>query len=118
VAQSLGVSLKRLNGWEPARVTEHEYDDAGRLFRSVERVEVEWDDTERAWMIALAELDGQSCSGCGGYLPETTHIDKSDGYVAEHPWRCHRCEALEIRRDQVRDKPHPGSFTFWPVHEK
>ena len=96
---------------------EHEYRD-GVLFRTIKRVEPEWDAEQRAWMQALAELEGQTCSGCGGFLPETTHIDKSDGYVADHPWRCHRCEALEIRRDQMREKAHPSSFTVWPVHER
>jgi hypothetical protein len=104
-------------GWEPRTVTTFTYDDDGRLVSASETVEPEWDAEQRAWPLALAELEAQSCSGCGGWLPETTSIEKSDGYVAEHPWRCHRCEALEIRRQQVRDKPNPGSFTVWPVKE-
>ena len=43
--------MKRFTGWEPATV--YEYDDAGRLVAS--QPEVEWDDTERAWMLALEE---------------------------------------------------------------
>lgn len=103
-------------GWEPTRVTEHEYDDAGRLVRSVETTEVEWDDEQRSWVQALKEVEAQSCSGCGGWLPHTTHIDSE--FETEHPWRCHRCEALEIRRENMRDARHPASFTVWPVHER
>lgn len=112
------MSVKRLLGWEPQQVTEHEYDDAGRLVRSVTSVEVEWDDEQRAWMLALAEADAQSCDGCGGWLPHTTSIEMSDGFVADHPLRCHRCEALSVRRKSVSDKPNPESFAVWPVHER
>ncbi len=104
-------------GWEPSTVVDYEYDDAGRLVRSVETVEPEWDDEQRGWVQALAELGHQSCSGCGGFLPDTMKVDAE--YVAEYPLRCHRCEALEIRRDQVRETArHPGSFAVWPVHER
>ena len=111
------MSLKRFMGWEPAVVVDHEYDEAGRLVRSVETTETEWDVEQRSWMQALAELAYQSCSGCGGFLQET--LDPELEYVTEHPLRCHRCEALEIRRDQIREKArHPGSFAIWPIHER
>lgn len=97
---------------------EHEYDDDGVLVRSVETVEAEWDDEQRAMMRALAELEGQSCSGCGGWLPHTTDIGMDGGFVAEHPLRCHKCEAIAVRRAAVKDKPHPEALTVWPVHEK
>lgn len=83
------------------------------------RTDVEWDDEQRSWVLALIELEGQACSGCGGWLPHTTDIAMSDGaFIADHPLRCHKCEALEIRRKSVQDKPNPGSFTVWPVHER
>jgi hypothetical protein len=111
------VSLKRFLGWEPKTLVEHEYDN-GVLVRSVHTVEVEWDEEQRAWMQALAELDQQSCAGCGGFLPHTTDITMSDGYVADHPLRCHRCEALAIRRKSLAGKNNPESFVVWPVRER
>jgi len=117
VAKSLGISVKRFMGWEPTRIVDYEYDDGGRLLRSVETTEAEWDGEQRAWMQALADLQGQLCSGCGGYLEDTLRPDVE--YVADHPLRCHKCEALEIRRDQIRETVrHPGSFPVWPVHER
>jgi len=116
-ARSLGISLKRFTGWEPATVIEHEFDESGRLFRSVQTVEVEWDDEQRAWVRALAELERQTCNGCGGFLQDT--LDPETEWVADQPYRCHRCEALEIRRKQVSEKAHnPGSLVIWPVHER
>lgn len=110
--------MRRFLGWEPSHVAVHEYDDDGRLVRTVSTPEVEWDDDERAWMLALAELEAQSCDGCGGWLAVTTDVKMSDGYVAEHPLRCHRCEALAVRRKAVREKPNPEAFTVWPVRER
>ena len=115
LARTLGVSLKRFNGWEPSRVTTVERDDDGRIVRTVTVTEPEWDDEERGWMQALDELDGQTCSGCGGWLPETTSLEADGKYHADHPFRCHRCDALEIRRTSVRDKPNAAAFTVWPV---
>ena len=51
-AERLGISHKRLLGWEPT--TTYTHDDAGRLISSVP--EVEWDDEQREAMIALADL--------------------------------------------------------------
>lgn len=99
-------------------MTTYEYDDAGRLVRAVTSREVEWDDEQRTWMQALDELEGQSCSGCGGFLPHTTALEMDEGFVADPPYRCHRCTALTIRRKAVADAPHPEAFTVWPVHEK
>lgn len=116
-ARSLGISLKRFTGWEPVTVVQHEYDDDGRLARSMHTVEAEWDDEQRAWMRAFTQLAADTCSGCGGLLSDVLNPDVE--WVADHPLRCHKCEALEIRRDQMREKSrHPGSFTIWPVHER
>ena len=72
-------------------MTQHEYDRAGRLVRSVTRREAEWDDEQAAWMLALAEYRTNLHSECGGYLPETTAPGAEDGYRAEPPVRCHLC---------------------------
>lgn len=112
------MSLKRFLGWEPRHTTTYTYDDAGRLVRSVSVAEVEWDDEQRAWMQAVVELEGKTCSGCGGFLPDTTSIDMDERYVADHPLRCHRCTAIDVRRQQVSSKPHSVAFTVFPVHER
>lgn len=60
------VSPKRFNGWEPSWETVYEYDDAGRLVRSVTRqIEPEWDDDTRGLVEGLARYDADCCPGCG-----------------------------------------------------
>ena len=46
-----------MQGWEPKRFTEYVYDGSGRLVRSVETVEPEWDDEQLALVIAHLELE-------------------------------------------------------------
>lgn len=64
LARALNVSEKRLLGWEPRETHDHEYDDAGLLVRTVVSREAEWDDMERAKMLALADYEADLCA-CG-----------------------------------------------------
>jgi hypothetical protein len=85
----------------------------------VTTADVEWDDEQRNWMLALHALDAQSCSGCGGWLPDTTAVERDGGYVADPPYRCHRCEALAIKRKKhLQNTSNPEALTVWPVHER
>src|SRR5690606_3854254 len=93
-AVRVGVSLKRWNGWEPHEVTEYEYDDGGRVVRTVTTREPEWDDESRAYVLALAEYERSVCGGCGGWLPETTDPKNEGRYVSKGAIRCHRCDVL------------------------
>lgn len=52
LAFELGVSPRRIFGWEPEETTVHEYDTNGRLTRSVTTREPEWDATSLALMLA------------------------------------------------------------------
>lgn len=60
----MNISEKRLLGWEPSEIHEHEYDDGGRIVRTVVTRDVEWDDVERAKMQGLALYEAQICN-CG-----------------------------------------------------
>jgi hypothetical protein len=53
-----------LLGWEPTESHVHEYDDEGRLVRTTVTREPEWDDQQRANMLALAEYEAGICA-CG-----------------------------------------------------
>lgn len=64
LARSFGISEKRLLGWEPTEIHEHEYDAAGRLVRTVVTRETEWDDVEREKAQALVEYEAEICD-CG-----------------------------------------------------
>lgn len=60
----MGVSYKRWHGWEPKRTIRPEPGGAYTIL-----TESEWDDTERAWMLALDEYERSLCPSCG--LPVT-----------------------------------------------
>jgi hypothetical protein len=71
-------------------------------------VEVEWDDEERGWILALGEHDADICNGCGGYLSETT--DPNAVYVIDPPVRCHRCTMRGYATSQVEELPQPQAL--------
>lgn len=66
--------------------------------------EPEWDDTQRAWMVALAVLEAAACRRCGGDLAETTDYD---AFVWEEqpPTVCLRCVALHASVDKHAKHP-------------
>ncbi|TFD27524.1 hypothetical protein [Cryobacterium cryoconiti] len=65
----MGVAPRRLNGWEPAEVTEYEHVD-GVLVRSITRCEAEFDDEQRELLLASAEFEA-SIDSNGHFLAET-----------------------------------------------
>jgi len=98
--------MKRFGGWEPTVVTDYFYDADGRLIRSVATSEVEWDDDERAKILALVRCERMTCSGCGGWLPETLVYEPED-YVVDPPTPCAKCKVLAIYGDgQADDEKH------------
>ncbi|HEX6873683.1 MAG TPA: hypothetical protein VF163_21500 [Micromonosporaceae bacterium] len=106
----MGISDKRFGGWEPAETHEHEYDDAGRLVRTVVTREPEWDEQERAWMLALRLYRAQ-VGPCGHYLPDTTAAAAEERWVGSHI-RCHACTAVRQTMDTYKDSPHPQALLF------
>lgn len=104
----MGISLKRFNGWEPQTLTRYEYDDQGRIRHTVTTTESEWDDTERAWMIAHHLYKADICQGCGGTWSETTDIANEDAYLTE-AIRCHSCTARSIANETTQTVAHPSA---------
>jgi hypothetical protein len=69
--------------------------------------EPEWDDEQQDWMLALALAEADECPGCHGRLSETT-LPENDGlYLPDEPTRCHRCTAIGIGADQIRNGKSP-----------
>ena len=64
------------------------------LVRSVTTREVEWDEEQQAWMLALAIYRRDQCGKCGSYLPESTAFDMDDAYEAVGPFLCGGCQAV------------------------
>lgn len=89
MCRSLGVSLKRFHGWTPSD------DDP-----------VEWDETERDWMLALDDWEHELCPLCG--LPRDVCEDpRAEFDLAAEPVICwgtaHRIQAA---RQWETDHPH------------
>jgi len=95
----------------------HEYDDAGRLIRSVTYTEPEWDDRERGWALALLDLEADTCPGCGGSITETTRPESEGHWHVPPPTRCHRCTALANAQQPYAEAKHPQAL-LWSADRK
>ncbi len=101
-------------------MTEHTYGKRGRLISSTTTVtrEVEWDEQEQGWMLALAEYEALTCTGCGGWLPETTAAENEYRYALPEPIVCHGCNIQAIAQKQRIDDPdRPLQALRWPAAE-
>lgn len=104
------MAPSRLHGREPRQVTTYEYDDTGRLVRSVTVREPEWTERDLAEATALLALEAETCPGCGQPISESTHPDAEDGYEVDLPIRCHAC--TELDRARAIDRPNPSALSF------
>lgn len=65
-------------------------------------------------MLALQAYEGACCSGCGGFLADTTEQDAEDAYRVPPPMRCHRCTALGHATDHYRETDQPQALLYRP----
>lgn len=97
-------------GWEPT--TTYVYDEAGRILSS--HAEVEWDDTERDWMLALNHYRHEFlCTLCG--MPKAVCRARStDGAVDVEFERCHITAALSAMQRKVSEseEKYPESLLY------
>lgn len=105
-AERLGVSLRRFEGWEPT--THYEHDEHGLLVSSAP--DVEWDDTEQGWMLALGAYRDSLCPGCGGEIQVTGRPEYEDRYRPLPPIECHRCVGFIRSRHAHKDNPNPEAL--------
>lgn len=106
-ARAWGISRRRFLGWEPRRITRYEHDDEGRIVRSITETEPEWDDNERAWAIALLEVEADTCKGCGQPLSETLQPEAYQGYEASDGAACQGCKAVRRKQDAYAKAKDP-----------
>lgn len=85
--------------------------------RTVTTREPEWDDEQRAHVLALLEVEALTHDACGGFLPDTTGEAADGRFEAELPVRCHKCtaraEAIAAYMT-VDHAPHPEAL-LWPT---
>lgn len=106
--------MRRFSGWEPREFTEVvEWSAQGFPARSITRREVEWDDGQRAWMLALAYYEASLCRKCGHSLKDTlnpntdpTNPRGDRQWVAEVPEQCFCCTVLAKSEKQWAEDPN------------
>lgn len=83
------------------------------------RSEVEWDETERGWFLALDAYRASLCPLCGGPRDECMGADAEFAYEGTLPIRCHKTTA--IRREQKKRQDKPGEHDdalLWGAQRK
>lgn len=94
------------------------HDDDGNRIGEIHDQEAEWDEAERATMLAYAALMEDTCAGCGQPLSESTDPanagdpDSLAHYVVPPPRRCHSCTAVHEAFGAYRESPHPQALRF------
>lgn len=96
----------------PFEIHTPEYDEAGRWLRTLITRESEWDDHERALMLALTAREAAECQRCGGDLTDTADPDNdaynpfaAKRYKALPPVVCHRCVVLHDAEKPFAEHP-------------
>jgi hypothetical protein len=125
LARQLGISPRRLWGWEPKTVTKHKYKD-GVVVKTVSRSESEWDVESYELLAALDAIEGDRHGPCGHLLSESTSMDANPDnrkgsirYVVDEPIRCFACDALKLAQsspDYSGDNADPARM--WSVRRE
>lgn len=112
----MGVSPRRLSGWEPIEVHECEYDDEGRLVRTIVQREPEFDENDLEMLTAhmLIKMDtgqyGESISEATSEKADPTYtgadaVRYSAGYRINHA-----VAAVDLLRENTKDLPKGAEF--------
>jgi hypothetical protein len=97
------VAPSRWRGREPKTTITHEYNDDGRLVRSVVSRETEWLESDRAEALALGLEDAARCGGCGQPVDESMDEDSEGSYQAK-AYSCHACAARDAKAPDYADQ--------------
>ena len=106
-------------------MTEHTYErDAwgrpvGSPILSVTTVEPEFNDDDRAVMIALSIIEADECPTCHGSLSETSAADADDDWEVTRT-RCHRCTSIGAIQERAQKDPteYQISALLWSAHRR
>lgn len=76
-----------------------------------------WTDDDRAWALALLQVEAETCAGCGQPLGETTDPALEEAWRAE-VIRCHACATASRQAEAFQTgggSPHGAHVT---VHRR
>lgn len=87
-------------------------------------LEVEWDETERAWMLALNEWREKHLCPLCGWPKEICQDPTNEGQFVAEGYRCHVTTAIRRAQDALRNPgvgadamPHQDAVT-WSARPK
>jgi hypothetical protein len=131
----MGVSVRRLQGWEPSERTVYVYGSDGRLSSSTTTLESEFGPTDVEWLTALLDVERET--GPHGFLiSEATDPDADpdlpdshfrfmagtpqvspEGGIVWSPTYDLAERAIQHRIAEIRgEKPDPHAGLMMPVH--
>lgn len=114
----MGVSPRRLHGWEPRTVTERTYDADGRVSQTVTYQEPEFNDDDLALLLERASWERQIAPH-GQPLSEATSSEndrrnrQGSGYYSARLVTDFAQEAIDSAREALEGKAPHGAF--WVV---
>ncbi|MFF2954337.1 hypothetical protein ACFVVU_23705 [Kitasatospora sp. NPDC057965] len=76
-----------------------------------------WTDSDRAWALALLQVDDETCRGCGQPLAESTSPELEEGWVAE-VIRCHACTTAAQTSNRFQQGGGDSSGVHVHVHRR
>lgn len=79
------------------------------------RPEVEWDEQERAWMLALAAHRATLCPLCGRPLSVCTDPASEGRWTVAPPTRCHASTAIARARKPYDEKSKESHALLFSV---
>lgn len=95
-----------MNGWEPAEVTSYEYDDAGRLVRTVTVREAEWTRDEVALFVAARRVEADM--GPHG-IPWSRAVDPDAKFMADPVPTLNKAVDAVARAEDAYHKKWPNA---------
>lgn len=101
-----------LSGWTPITVTRYEYDDAGRMVRSVSVTESEWSAEDRDVLVASQQY-ARSLNANGIPIDEATDPDNQfawQGHIITDFSEQSRLDTLERAKAEKPDASFNGKF--------
>ena len=102
----LRLSPRRFDGWEPRERTRYRYDAEGRVAETVTTRDPEWDDTDRAIIMAAVDIRADR-HHCGHLMSEVLKLapdDWPEGYTPpEFDGETRICLACEAEGRYLRE---------------
>lgn len=76
--------------------------------------EAEWDEQQRAWMVALAQHEDSLCPNCGRPLSICTAESAEGNVEVPPPTRCHFTTRVMQARKAYEKSQYPQALMFLP----